>query len=360
MSQNFKQLSVKYRPKTTDDVLENDEAKDDVNNIIQKKDAHAILFFGESGCGKTTLAKVLASGLTKVSQDITQENIGSDKGVEKVREMIRASHFLPRGAFRVFILDEVHALNGYGQSAILTNIEEPVHDRIVWIMCTNKHHLLQGELLNRLYKIQVKKPSLEGLTKYIYKIAKTERLFDYDKEKVQRICKEIAMASDRVPREALQLLQSISNKKESFTSFKDLIIQGIRKRTEETIDKTALQIIMAMYSDKKSVEERASYLVSQLQDKDLWGLMERLVYIHYGLLTHMGGVKVPAVYYYAKELEPQNGMPPNLRVAAKMSEELMVIKNALPTINSSIQHFITPALVNLLYRVDGVLKKSRD
>jgi len=360
MSKNFKQWSVKYRPSTIDDVLENDSAKSDVRNILEKKDTHAILCFGESGTGKTTIAKILASGLTKVEQDITFENIGSEKGVEKVREMIRASQFLPRGANRVFILDEVHALLGQAQSAILTNVEEPAHDRIVWILCTNKHHLLQSELLNRLYKIQVTKPSLEGLSKYLYKIAYKEKAFNFDKEKTQRLCKEVAIASDRVPREALQLLQTVANQQGSYSNFKELVIQGIRRRTDETIDKTALQVIMAMYSDKKSADERAAYLASQLQDKDLWGLVDRLVFIHHGLLNHCAGIRVPAVYYYSKELESQNGMPPSLRVAARMSEELMQIKNALPTINSGIQNYVVPALINLLYKLDNVLKKNRD
>lgn len=360
MSKNYKQLSVKYRPSTIDDFIENEDAKADASNILKKKDTHAILLHGESGCGKTSLGNIIANGLTKYPQDIVRENIGSEKGIDKVRDMIRSSQFLPQGAFRVFILDEVHALMGAAQSAILTNVEEPAHDRVVWILCTNKHHMLQGELLNRLYKIQVKKPSKEGLAKYLFGIARKEKLFSFEKEKIKRLCLEIAIASERIPREALQLLQSVSNKQESFSNFKELIVQGIRRRTDETIDRTALQVIMAMYSDKKNVEERIEYMVGQLQDKDLWGLMERLTFIHYGLMNHLAGIKVPAVYYYSKELDSQNGMPPNLRTAAKVSEELMVIKNTLPTINSSIQHYIVPALINLLYRIDGVAKKSRE
>lgn len=349
MSKQFKQWSVKYRPKNFDDFLENEVAVSKAKRIIEKQDVHAILIHGGTGTGKTTLAKILANGLTDQATDIDEKNIADEKGIDTIRSLIKTSQFKPRGKNRVFIMDEVHALLGQSQSAVLKTIEEPEHDRVVWILCTDKPHLLKPELLNRLYKIAVERPSVEGLAKYLFRLAKVEKAFPkLEKDKIKKICKEVATVSDRVPRESLQLLKEIADSQNEYSSFKELVINGIRKSSDKTDAQIALQVIMCLYSSEKKAEEKAKYLTNILYDKNIWGVMERVTAIHYDLINHMSGIRVGAAFYHVKELQERKAVP-DIRTAAIVGSKLVAIKNELLSINSNIQHYVLPELIKIIY-----------
>jgi DNA polymerase III delta prime subunit len=348
------QYSVKYRPVDTDSVIGNEDAKREVESIAEKQDAHAILMYGPSGCGKTTLAKILARRLTNNSKiDIVDKNIGDENGINDVRSLIAQSKYMPNGPRKVFILDEAHALRGQAQSAILKTIEEPEHDRVVWILCTDRPQMLEAPLLNRLYKIGVQKPAQEELAKMLYRVVKHEKLFDFNEKQKKRICLEIASAADRVPREALQLLHALGKKQNAFSDFKELVIEGIRKNAEQTIDKTALQVLMAFYSDQKPFKERINFLVSQLHEKDLWALSMRLTDIHHHLLNTIGGIRGGPGYYYSKQLESSNSIP-ELRIAVQVAIRLVELRNTLQQVNTKIEHFILPKLLDLAYEVEAM------
>lgn len=349
MSKSFKQWSVKYRPDNFENFLENEVAVSKAKRIIDKQDAHAILIHGGTGTGKTTLAKIIANGLTEHASDIDEKNIADEKGIETIRTLVRSSQYKPRGKNRVFILDEVHALLAASQSAVLKNVEEPEHDRVVWILCTDKPHLLKPELLNRLYKIAVEKPSVKGLAKYLYRISKKEKAFPkLEDEKIKKICKEVATVADRVPRESLQLLKEISDSSDQYDNFKELIVKGIRKSSDQSESKLALQVLMAIYSSEKSADEKAQYLISLLYDTNVWGVMERITAIHHDMLNHMSGVRVGAAFYHVKELEERKAVP-DIRTAAVVGAKLVAIKNALITVNSNIHHYVVPELVKIIY-----------
>ncbi len=351
MSKDYKQLTLKYRPRTSEEIIGNAEAKSQAESIIKKKDTHAILIHGPSGCSKTTLARVIANGLTKIPSDIIEENVSDKRGIGDVRDFIKASKFLPQGAFRVFILDEIHALMGQAQSAILKTIEEPVHDRVVWIVCTDRPHQLEVPLLNRLYKIRVEKPTQAELAKLLYRVSRKEQFFTFPEERIKKICMEIAKVSDRVPREALQILKEIVDKQENYENFKDLVINGIRKVTENNIDKIALQVIMCMYSTQRPIEDKIKHLFSIMEDKDVWALTLRLTDIHHHLLKFNAGVKGGPGFYYAKELAQTDSVPP-LRLGIETASKLVDIRNALHTINTGLHNYVIPKLAELVIEAD--------
>lgn len=356
MSKKFGQYSVKYRPKTLDEIIGNDVAVSKAKSIINKKDTHAILLTGDSGSGKTTIAKIIANSLTKYPVDIDEKNIGDENGIDSIRALIKSSQYLPRGQFKTYILDECHALLGRSQSAILKAVEEPEHDRVIWILCTNKPHLLQTELLNRLYKIQVVKPELELLAKYLYKITKQEKILTkFDKKQVQRICLEIAKITERVPRESLQLLKEIADSATEYPNFKDLIVRGIRKSIESSDDKLAMQVIMCIYSPERDTEEKVKFLYSILYEQNVWGVMIRIVDIHYAILNHVAGIRIGAGYYYVKELIERKAVP-DIKIGTQVAAKLVKIKNDLITINSSVQHHVVPELAKIIYFADDLQK----
>lgn len=357
MAKQFRQWSVKYRPKDFDSVIGNAQAIAQVKRIASKQDTHAILFHGPSGSGKTSLAKILANKLTEHPSDIEERNISDESGINDIRGLIAKSKYMPRGAHRVFILDEVHSARGQPQSALLKAIEEPEHDRVVWLLCTDRPHMLDAQLLNRCYKIAATKPTQEELAKLLFKISKKEEAFPYKKEKLQRLCLEIAKVSDRVPREAIQLLKEVADSQEEFSSFKDMIINGVRKSVEKSADKTALQVLMALYSTERSVHERAEYLIHQMNDKDTWGVITRVVDINYHLLNAAAGITQGAGFYYTKELKSRDAIP-SMHLAAHVGIRLAKIKSSLLTMNTSLHHFVVPELVDILYDCDKKRKKD--
>ena len=358
MTKQFKQWTVRHRPATLEDMIGNSGACTQAQKIIKNKDTHAILIHGQSGSGKTTLARIIANGLTNHKSDIVDENVSDKRTIGDVRSFIQASKYMPQGAFKVFILDEVHELLGQAQSAILKTIEEPEHDRVVWILCTDRPHQLSAPLQNRLYKIRVEKPEQEELAKLLFRIAKKEQAFTkYPVEKVKRICLEIAKVSDRVPREAIQILKEISDKQDNFENFKDLVINGVRKVAENNADKTALQVIMCLYSTAQTTDFKIRHLFNILDDKDVWGVTLRLVDIHHHLMKFKAGVKGGPGFYFAKELEGQDAVP-SLELAITMAGELVNIRNSLHTINTGVHNYVVPKLAELIIKADQRSKKK--
>ena len=256
----------------------------------------------------------------------------------------------PKGSTEHILVHNCHALLGQSQSTILKTLEEPEHEQVVWILCTNRHTMLTPEFLNRLYKIGVEKPSEKSLASLLYKVTKKEKAFTrFDEKKRKRICLEVAKISDRVPREALQILQEIHDSEAEYTSFKDLVITGIKQVAEKGIDALAMQVLMAIYSPDKSANEKAQFLVHQLFEKDMWALTIRLCTIHQHLFNYVAGIRGGPAYYYVKELQPHNAVTANLRLLADVGSKLVEIRNNLQTLNANPPEYVVPALVNIVY-----------
>lgn len=339
-----KQWAVKYRPITIDDVVGNDSAKQNVLSQIETNDAHCILFTGPSGCGKTTLAMILAKHLSKgVKADVEWINAASDGQIEKIRELVKRAEYFPRKGKRVIIVDEAHALTGASKSALLIPTETPPHDKLVWIFCTNKSHLLDGELLNRCLKIVVQKPSMEEIFPLLRSVVKEEKAFrKMEKDEVKKILKEVAKAADFVPREALQILQEAAKGGGEVKQ----IVGRIRNGESASVDKAALQVIMALCSSGKSLEFRAKYLVQQAATQDAYVLLNRLTAVAYNMLLDINGVKVPAAFYYHKELDKMGGYPSDQQ-ATVISCRLADLKLKLTQVNIDPAHLIIPELLHL-------------
>lgn len=353
MSSEFNQYSVKYRPQSFEDVLGNASAVSRAQRVVDKR-LHAVLIHGQSGCAKTTLAWLIAKARTSKPTDIEDINIGDKKGIDDVRGMVSRSGFLPRGETKVFLLDECHELLGQSQSAILKEIEHPKHDRVLWLLTTDRPHKLSVPLFNRCFKIEVERPDEQELAKFIYRVIRREKeLTNYDDAQRKRIAVEIVRAAERVPREALQLLEQVCADGGDYSSFKELVVKGIRNRTDNGLDKTVLQVIAALYAPSKSkaVDDRAAYLVNQLADKDQWGLVTRLLFIHQELLNAAGGVVSHSAGYYRRELKDLDAVP-NLQEAAWVGERLATLRNSLSTTSTTLPQTVVPALVNTLYALD--------
>ena len=351
------QYSTKYRPVEMDDIVGNEAAKNIISKQMNRSTAHCILLTGPSGCGKSTLAFILAEALSKgVKADIKWLNAASEGSIDNIRDLVKSAAFLPRKGKRVIIVDEAHALTGASKSALLIPTETPPHKDLVWIFCTNKSHLLDGELLNRCLKVVVEKPSMEELVPMLRKVVKEEGIFrKFEKDEVKKVLKEVSKAADFVPREALQILQQAAEGGGSVKA----VVGRIRSGESASVDKAALQVIMALVSDKKPLDFRASYLVQQASAQDLYVLLNRLVLVSYNMLLDLNGVKVPAAFYYHKELDSMGGYP-DKQQAIVISCRLADLKLKLTQVNLDPAHLILPELLHLQDTLYKYMEKDDD
>lgn len=190
-------LAAKYRPKSLDDVTEQQVVVDIVNNIC-KSDVithRNFLFIGPAGCGKTTLAKIIARNLNGGTNDsnLIELDAASHSGVESMRDIVNQARTYPVGSkYKIFIIDECHALSSAAwQAALLTIESQPAMSVFCW--CTTNPEKIPPTILSRVQTFQLSKISLEGINnrlKYIIEQENSEgRNITYDDDAVLYIAK---------------------------------------------------------------------------------------------------------------------------------------------------------------------------
>ena len=196
----YKVLSRKYRPKKLKDVIGQDfTIKTLTNAFAQEKLAHAFLFTGIRGVGKTTIARIIAMGLNcekenkptanpcgicsnckAILQDRYEEvleiDAASNTGVDDVREIISLLKYRPsKGNYKVFIIDEVHMLSNSAFNALLKTIEEPP-SFVKFIFCTTEMQKIPITIVSRCQKYNLNRVTLATLSNYLEKIVELEKL----------------------------------------------------------------------------------------------------------------------------------------------------------------------------------------
>lgn len=145
-------LVTKYRPADFDDMLGNRYVIEAVESLVGRdfEDVpRAWLFVGNSGCGKTTIARIIAKKLGARDSGIYEVNAGDVRGIESMREIIKGCRYKPVvGNVSVYILDEAHQLTKDAQNAILKILEDaPKH--AIFILCTTDEEKILGTVRTR-------------------------------------------------------------------------------------------------------------------------------------------------------------------------------------------------------------------
>ena len=130
----------------------------------------SILIYGPIGCGKTTLARVIANAHGDPA-DIIEINAAANRGIETIRELEDRLKYKPMHKKRIVILDEIHGLTSQAVSAFLKISEEPSNDLIL-IGCTSEPNRLTPALYSRFVTHEVKPPSKEDIKKCLIRISR--------------------------------------------------------------------------------------------------------------------------------------------------------------------------------------------
>ena len=193
-------LAVKYRPKTFDDVVEQEAIKDILIEQLETNSfKHAYLFCGPAGCGKTTAARIFANELNKRKGNPIEVDAASNNGVDNIREIIdNAKRKALDSEYKVYIIDEVHMLSLGAWNAMLKLLEEPPAGTI-FIMCTTDPQKIPATILSRVQRYDFSKISLDKIVerlKYIMIKEKEEAreagcdgAFEFETEALEYIAK---------------------------------------------------------------------------------------------------------------------------------------------------------------------------
>jgi len=224
----------KYRPQKFSEVIGQDHViKTLVNALKTSKIAHAYLFAGPRGTGKTTVARLLAKAVNCTSlaesrradtpsyepcnkcescveimenraMDLIEIDAASNRGIDEVRELRERIRFAPtHGKYKVFVIDEAHQLTKDAFSALLKTLEEPPAHAI-FILATTEAHKMLPTILSRVQRFDFKKISLPDIIKRLENIARSEGM--KAEEKALRI---IALNSEGHMRDAESMLSQV-------------------------------------------------------------------------------------------------------------------------------------------------------
>ena len=221
----YKALYRTYRPQTFEEVAGQKHIIRTLRNALaNNKIAHAYLFCGPRGTGKTTMAKLFAKALNcekgvgcqcnecsnckEVIEgshpDVIEIDAASNNGVEQVRDLIDKVNYLPiKGRYKVYIIDEVHMMTANAFNALLKTLEEPPA-HVIFILATTEPHNIIPTILSRCQRYDFTKVSDADIEERMMTILEKEGV-QYDKDAVRAI---ISLA-DGGMRDALSILDQI-------------------------------------------------------------------------------------------------------------------------------------------------------
>lgn len=219
-------LARKYRPQTFSEVLSQNFITSTLQNAITMgRVAHAYLFTGPRGVGKTSTARIFAKALNCMnpngaapcgecdncleitngtSLDVIEIDGASNRGVEEIRSLREAVKFVPvKSKYKVIIVDEVHMLTEQAFNALLKTLEEPP-EYVIFIFATTDQHKIPVTILSRCQRYEFKKITYEEMNSNLKSILEKENI-TYEDDALNYIIRN----SDGCMRDALSLLDQI-------------------------------------------------------------------------------------------------------------------------------------------------------
>lgn len=188
MSETYRALTRKYRPRSFDDVVSQEHIISTLRNAIeQNRISHAYLFCGPRGVGKTTMARVVARLINDVSLDIDGEELGrtldiieidaaSNSGVDDVRGLREGVRVPPQvGKYKVYIIDEVHMLSKPAFNALLKTLEEPP-EHVKFIFATTEPHKVLPTVMSRVQRFDFRRIKVGEIVDRLRYICEQEKI----------------------------------------------------------------------------------------------------------------------------------------------------------------------------------------
>ncbi len=285
-------LYRKWRPLSFDDVISQPHITQTLKNQIKGfKTAHAYLFTGSRGTGKTTCARIFAKAVNCPNEkdgnpclecdvckdadnfalsDIIEIDAASNNGVDDIRDLRDGAVYTPeRCKYKIYIIDEVHMLSPNAFNALLKIMEEPP-EYVKFILATTEVHKVPTTITSRCQRFDFKRIKAEDIKDRLCYIAGLENL-----QLDENAARLIAKLSDGGMRDALSLLDQCAAYSENITSETVSAAAGITGRDnlfeiiEAVVSKDtgkALSVIDSLYSMSKDIAKLCIELIEQFRN----------------------------------------------------------------------------------------------
>ena len=219
-------LARKYRPQTFEQVVGQDHVTNTLRNAIRTdRVAHALLFAGPRGVGKTSVARIMAKAMTcqhgptpspcdvcqsckeiteGTALDVFEIDGASNRGINEIRELRENIKYMPcHSRFKIYIIDEVHMLTAEAFNALLKTLEEPPA-HVLFVFATTEAHKIPITILSRCQRHNFKRIGLEDMVRSLKRVCQ-ELPFNISEEGLRLLAREAGGSM----RDALSLLDQV-------------------------------------------------------------------------------------------------------------------------------------------------------
>ncbi|MBF7097200.1 DNA polymerase III subunit gamma/tau [Alkalibacter mobilis] len=295
-------LYRKYRPKTFSDMIGQGNVVSILKNqIIMNKIAHAYLFSGTRGTGKTSAAKIFARGVncpesvdgepcnncktcleleSNSVMDIIEIDAASNRGVDEIRDLRDKVKYMPAvGKYKVYIIDEVHMLTAEAFNALLKTLEEPP-PHAIFILATTEPNKLPATILSRCQRFNFKRLTADEIKSRMTYVANDVGI-QIEEEALELIAKN----ADGAMRDALSILdQCIAISSDSLIEYEEVKAtlgitdnEIVYSMIEAVLNKDAtraLENLESAYNAGKEMTQLIHQLIAGFRDVLIYGITD--------------------------------------------------------------------------------------
>ena len=317
-------LAVKYRPRRLEQFIGQDQIVSLLQGQFRSPTGinRSFLLSGATGCGKTSLARVLAHyincdnfnteecapcGKCDYCKDVTRNyyggvdeiNFSNERGIDTVRSVIDSTAYASQYNAHVFICDEIQCLTNVAQNAFLKILEEPP-EGVVFLLLTTDPHKLLPTIINRCCPLTLERVDTNIIANHLLKICKAEKR-DYftpknpeasndEVAKAYAVFKNIAMFSNGYVRQALATLEAVLSMLEGGQKFDPSDVEAIRKIVGTFVDSPEAEIditqflIQGLYTGRYGISLNYALKMIQRSQISIKNLIERTLDTHIQIL----------------------------------------------------------------------------
>lgn len=375
-------LARKYRPQIFDEVVAQTHVTQTLQNAIaSNRLAHAILFTGPRGTGKTTIARILAKAMNCEegprpipcnscqscveitagnASDVFEIDGASNNGVEQVRDIRENIKYMPaRSAYKIYIIDEVHMLSTAAFNALLKTLEEPPQ-HVIFLFATTEPKKIPITILSRCQRYDLKRIETASIKKHLKSICSKETI-EIDSESIELLSRQ----ADGSMRDALSLLDQVATGADSHINHDSVVDvlgvigqQAVIELSQSIFDGDARRIldtIDLVYKNGHSIIDLYTRLMEHFRN-----LLVVKLSPDYGKLVDLPSHEMDQLHDQVKELSP---LHLNQILEVLFAEERTIRWSSRPQMALEIVMIkllnIRPALPidDLINRIDNLQKK---